>query len=71
MCRLFGARVAQVNWAKWLNIRTQLESPRKRRNRTGTEEVFGDFVLLVFFRAALCDLGKDANAKIAGAAGAV
>ena len=41
----------------------------ERRSRIRAEEVFGDFVLLVFFRAAFRDLGTDANAKVAGAVG--
>jgi len=37
--------------------------------RIRAEEVFDDFVLLVFFGAAVRDLGADANAKVAGAVG--
>ena len=37
--------------------------------RIRAEEVFGDFVLLVLFRAAFHDLGTDANTKVAGAVG--
>jgi hypothetical protein len=37
MCRLVGVGVTQVNGTKWSNIRTQLESPHKRRNQDADE----------------------------------
>jgi hypothetical protein len=33
------------------------------------EEIFGELVLFVLFRAALCGLGTQRNAEIAGAVG--
>ena len=37
MCRLVGVGVTQMNGTKWSNIRTQLESPHKRRNQDADE----------------------------------
>ena len=45
------------------------EFPRRLGLRIRAEEVLGDFVLLVFFRAALRDLGTNANTRIAWAVG--
>ena len=33
------------------------------------DKIFGQLILLIFFRSAFRDLGADANAKVAGAVG--
>jgi hypothetical protein len=52
-----------------LSLVILMSFPPQAGLRIRAEEVFGDFVLLVFFRAPSRDLGTDANAKVAGAVG--
>jgi hypothetical protein len=61
-----------VRWAAAILNEIDRRFPTRKPNLIsvyGATEVFGELVLFVVFLTALCDLGRDANAKVAGAVG--